>query len=347
MPINSSQYAGLIRHDGQLADLYLDLKNMADILKLFPVTEIGRPRLSARLVDRLPEGGYRDLNENFTEDVGTTKPKEDFTAIYGGKFSVDIAFDDWTQEPMIADEVESNYLAHMRSTALNLTNDVINGDIDTNEKGFDGMQKRLENGDQDSANLIKCASASNLTARQSAAAAISYLEFLDEAMMEVGLYTAPEEGAVRGAILMNKTSYLGHQAAVKISGQTDTQVNLLGYTWANYNGVPIIRTPLLPDRTTEIIGNNISTSDSTGSTRIYIVRLASAPTDDGTDPRELLDNPGGDGFQLIQAGMLKRLEPLRNEMESVQHGYQWQLGVSTVKDSSCVAALENITFAKA
>ena len=219
MPITSAMYEGLVQHDAQLAKLYMDLKNMSDILKLFPVTDIGRSRVSAQLWDVLPTGGYRDINEQFTESLGSTRNKEDLIAIYGGKFPIDIAFDDYTQEPKLEDPVESQYKMHERSTALELMNDVVNGDVDVEKKGFNGLQKRLENGDQDSANLIKCAAASNLLARQSAANAIAYLEFLDEALMEVGMFDAPAAGdsgsAARGAIFMNKKSFLAPRRVVK------------------------------------------------------------------------------------------------------------------------------------
>ena len=353
MPISMSMYQGLLRHDGQLADLFLDLKDQTDILKLFPITDIGAPRLSARSVDRLPQGGYRDLYEQFPEDVMSTKSREDHVALYGGKFPVDIAYDDWTRDPMIGDPVETNYQAHIRASALDLTDDVINSTlIETPEgyKKFHGLHQRLLNGDQDPANLVACASGANLLVRQSAANAVAYFEFLDEAMMEVGLFNAPEESGPRGAILMNKKSFLGHQAAAKVSGLTDTNVNMLGYSWATYNGVPIIRVPLNSQKE-EIISNDATASDATtGGTFVYIVRLAS-PDDPGDganqDPRDLLENPGSDGLQLIQAGMLRRLGPRQKELEQVEYGYQWQLGVSTVTDSSCIAALENIDFSKA
>lgn len=347
MPITSAMYEGLVRHDGQLADLYLDLKEMNDLIKALPITDIAAPRVSARVVDRLPRGGFRDINETFTEDLGTTKSREDGISIFGGKFNIDVAFDDYTSLPRIGDDVESQFMMYERSTSLDLFDQFINGDVDVDQKSFDGIQKRLENGDQDSANLINCASADVLKPRTSATNAIAYLNFLDQALQEVGLLVAANATAVRGAILVNKEFFLAHQHAVKLAGLSPADMNLLGYTFPSYQGIPIIRVPVKPDKSV-ILGNTIDTGSSGGaySTRVYVLRLASAPLVDEFNEQEavaMLQKPGSDGLQLIQAGMLKRFTPVQSTPEQVIHGFQWQLGISTVNDSSCIAALQNIS----
>lgn len=347
MPITSAMYEGLVRHDGQLADLYMDLKEMNDLIKAFPISDIRAPRVSAQVVDRLPRGGFRDLYEEFDEDVGTTKTREDALSIFGGKFPIDVAMEDWTSLPRIGDDVETQFMLYERSASLDLFDQVINGDVDTDPKSFDGLQKRLENGDQDSANLINCASADVLHPIDGGTQALAYLNFLDQALQEVGLLVAANASAVRGVIMMNREFFLAHQHAVKLVGLTPDSMNLLGYTFPQYQGIPIIRVPVKPDKTA-ILGNTIDTGSSGGaySTRIYVARLASAPMVDEFNEQEavaMLQNPGSDGLQLIQAGMLRRFKPTQAVPEKVYHGFQWQLGISTVTDSSCVAALQNIS----
>ena len=133
-----------------------------------------------------------------------------------------------------------------------------------------------------------------------------------------------------------------------MAGLTDNHNHQLGYSWSHHQRVPTHRTPPRAHKTTETQGKDISTRHNTGSTRVYVVRFAEHDDESSTmDPRDQLTNPGSEGLQLIQAGMLKRLGPREKELEQVEYGYQWKLGVSTVTDSSCIAARENLDFSKA
>lgn len=350
MPVSMNDYVNLVRDD-RAAGLFKDLWRMNPLLPLFSVTELGAQTINAQRWDELPTGGFRDLYEEPDASTGTTFPAEDKVAIYMSRFSTDIAFDDYTQEVKYKQPAEQQYDMHMVTMDRTLSDYIVNGDINTNEKAFDGIRKRLTNPKQvDATNTVFWADpteTATLDMTASADNAVAGLNQLDKVLYGIGLYQAQETGKATGALLMNNVAFLGLQRAIALSGLQVNVLDLYGRSWFSYRGIPFIDVGLKVDET-DIILNNYDGPDATGdATEIYALRLSDVESVAGYEEQDIrmpLMEPGN-GFQLIQAGSFKRLGPRVASLTQVEHGIQWQVGVSTVESRRVIGALKGVKFA--
>lgn len=335
MPITLNDYAAQIQ-DNFTRGLFMDMRRMSDILKIFPIVEVGADHVSAAVWDQISEGQFRRINEPYDESRGTLSFREDELAIFGRSFTEDEALAQFNKASLYRDPVEQQFDMLRMGIERGLSYYVINGDRDTSVKEFDGLWKRLYAPYNLAAGQIVSASGNTgteLNVLASAGNAQDFFDALDEAIYNVGLWGSGRVGEAQGAILTNKKGRLGMHKAGRLTGYNIQVVDVLGWQMPTYMGLPIIDVGLRADQSTEIIGNSYTGDDGeTGCSRMYVVRF-SQPDDD-------IMSPGSDGLHLIQAGGLRRLGPIPT-LTTFEHGLEWILGVCTITDSYCVSAVDD------
>jgi hypothetical protein len=336
-PVSIVDYENLIKDPASLG-LFRNLRRMNPIINVVPVVEVGRLVVSGQEWDTLPAMQFRDVNEQFTDDTGTTKPVEERLAVLGGSFKSDRLFDKLNDQ-MYRDPVQQQFDFWNKTIDRGVTDNFFNGDIDTQPKGFNGLYKRFGlTGGFPSASVISASgSTDSLKVHADAASAISFFEKLDEAIYTAGLSGLMVDGTPRGALFLNKTSYLGIQKAAKMTDFSIDQIDLLGYTWKSYAGIPLVDVGVKHDKSTDIILDTYDPGDGgNDSSRIYVCRFS---TPDGD-----IDSPGADGLSLVQAGGYGVLGP-EEYAEYRRWALQWVLGVCHIGDSYCTSVLEDFKMA--
>lgn len=337
MPVSIVDYENLIKDPLSLG-YFKNLRRMNPIINLFPVTNVGSLVVSGQEWDTLPAMQWRDLNEQFTDDTGKTKPTEERLAILGGSFKADKLFKALNQQ-MYQDPEQAQFKFWNTAIDRGLTDYVFNGDIDTNAKAFNGLYKRLKTLSEFGASaVVDCddgGSASHDVFTDAASAEV-FFQHLDEAIYEAGLAGLMVDSVPRGALFMNKKTFLGIQRAAKMIDYSIDQIDYLGYWWKSYSGIPMVDVGLKGDKATEIIGNAYDPGDAGNDcSRIFVVRFA---TPDGD-----IDSPGADGLHLVEAQGYTVLGP-EEYAEYVRWALQWVLGMCHIGDNYCASVLENFAM---
>ena len=339
MPVSLVDYTSLIKDEYTLG-LFEDFYRMSDIVKLFPVVEVGSLVVRGERWKTLPEHDFRKINDTFTDTTGETEPVEDRLAIYGGEFRIDKVYNKLT-DTLLRDPVDLQMDMHNRAMERGIANHIFNGDVDTEPDGFNGLMKRftdLKFAADQRVNVSPGAGA-ELHVHANEANARAFFEGLDEALYMAGLRAAPEKGTAPGAMFLNKESFLGFQKAAIMANLTVYVQDLLGYTWYTYRGIPLVDVGLQRDRATEIIGNAYDPGDGgSDASRIYITRFA--------EPDGAIDSPGSDGLVLVQVGSYESLGP-EEYMTYEKWALQWVLGMAHVGDDHCAALVEGFEMAAA
>jgi hypothetical protein len=337
MPISVVDYENLIEDPFTLG-LFRDFVRMNPIIKVFPVVQKAALKVTGQVIDELPTPAYRDLNEQFSDSKGTTKPVEERPAVLGGSFNSDELFDE-LDAAMYRDPVDQQFDMWNIAIDRQLTNDVFNGDIDSNPKAFNGLYKRFGlTGGFPSASLVSASpgAGASLDVLTSSTTATTFLNFVDDAMYEADLWGSGIEGTPKGALFMNKAVFKGFQRAAKLAGLSLYTVDLLGYTWHSYMGIPLVDVGVQRDRSTEIILNTYDPGDAGNDcSRIYCCRFSQANGD--------VDSPGAGGLSLLQASPYRKLGPQDN-LESLRYVLQWVVGLVHIGDSHCAACLEDFAM---
>lgn len=339
MPVSIVDYENLIQDEASLG-LFQNLRRMNKIVNLVPIVDVSSLVVSGQEWDTLPTMQWRDVNEQFTDDTGKTKPVEERLAILGGSFKSDRLFDELNQR-MYRDPVQMQFDFWNKAIDRGVTTNFFNGDIDTNPKGFNGLYKRFGlAGGFPSGNVVSASgSTDSLKVHATEASAQQFFEKLDEAIYLAGLEGLLVSGTPRGALFMNKTSYLGFQKAAKMTKYSLDNLDLLGYTWKAYNGIPLVDVGVQGDKSTEIILDTYDPGDAgNDASRIYVCRFA-APDGD-------IESPGADGLSIVQAHAYKVLGP-EEYAEYRRWALQWVLGICHIGDSYCGAVLEDFKMAAA
>ena len=335
MPITMNDYANLIQDDLALG-LYKNLVRMSDVLKLFPVVEVGAFVVTGQRWSTLPTHDFRKLNASFTESTGTTEPTEDRLAIFGGKFTADEAFAQASKLKLFRDPVQQQFDMHTVAMERGLMDNVINGDIDTEPDGFNGLFKRVDTAEFPARQRINWSDTASYDVLTDATHAQQFFKKLDLAMFRAGLWGATKTGGAKGALLMNSDSFLGIQDAARLAGYSLYTKDVLGYTWQTYRDVPLVDVGYKRDMSTEIILNTYNPGDAGNDcTRIYCVRF--------TEPDGEVESPGSDGLTLVQAGTFRRLGPVET-LTAKEYGMEWILGLAHVGDDYCVSLLEEFAW---
>lgn len=335
MPISIVDYENLLQDETSLG-LFQNLRRMNKIINLVPIVDVGSLVVSGQEWDTLPTMQWRDLNEQFTDDTGKTKPVEERLAILGGSFKSDVVYGKLSQR-QYRDPVEQQFDFWNKAIDRGVTTNFFNGDIDTNPKGFNGIYKRMGLDFPSSQIISASGTTASLDVLTSADTAEEFFAKLDEAMYTAGLTgMLGTDGAAPGALFMNKATYLGIQRAAKMIDFSLDQLDLLGYWWKGYSNVPMVDVGLQYDQSTEIILNTYDPGDAGNDcSRIYCVRF-SAPDGD-------IESPGADGLSLIQATGYEVLGP-EQYAEYERWVLQWILGMCHIGDNYCASVLEDFAM---
>lgn len=336
MPVSIVDYESLIKDPTSLG-LFRNLRRMNKIINLVPIVGVGSLVVSGQEWDTLPTMQWRDINEQFTDDTGKTKPAEERLAILGGSFKIDTLYGD-LKDQKYRDPAQLQFDFWNKAITRGLTMNFFNGDIDSNPKGFNGLYKRLSGLSEFGASAVVSASgaSSSLDVFTNQASAQQFFEKLDEAIYEAGLDGLGVDSTPRGALFTNKAGYLGIQKAAKLTGYSINTVDLLGMTWKEYGGLPLVDVGLQGDKTTEIILNTYDPGDAGNDcSRIYVTRFA-APDGD-------IDSPGADGLVLVEAHPYKVLGP-EQYAEYERWVMQWVLGICHIGDNYCASVLEDFAW---
>ena len=337
MPISSVDYASLIK-DSMAQGLYENLFRMNDVLKLFPITEVGSLVVRGERWATLPTPGFRKLNDTYTESTGTTEPVEDRLAIVGSRFTEDDAYDQ-LKDPLYRDPVQLQFDMHLKSKERFLAQEIINGDISSTADGFDGLVTRLADTSKFAAAQSIQASSGNDTLKvlADAASARTFFDKFEEAAYQCGLHGVTEGGNAKGAAFMNKTTLLGIQQAARLAGYTMYTKDVLGYTWPAFLNIPFVDVGLQRDKSTEIISSAMTALDAgSDSTHIIFARFA--------QPDGHIESPGSDGISIVQAGGFRRLGPIET-LTATEWGWEWIMGLASIGDEYCLSRLHNFTMA--
>ena len=337
MPVSVVDYENLI-DDPLSLGLFRNLVRLNPIVKLFPVVQKASLKVQGQEWDELPTPEFRDINEQFSDSTGKTKPVEERPAILGGSFTIDKVFDD-LDTALYRDPAQQQFDMWNKAIDRDLTDNIFNGDIDTEPKGFNGLYKRfgITGGFPSAAQVSASPGAgASLDVLTSATTAQTFFNFLDEAMYEANLWSSGREGVASGALFMNKDTFIKFQRAAKLAGYSLYTVDLLGYTWHTYMGIPLVDVGLKYDKSTEIILSNYDPGDAGNDcSRIYCCRFSQADGD--------VESPGSDGLSLLQAAPYKVLGP-EDYAEYQRWALQWIVGLVHIGDSYCASVLEDFAM---
>lgn len=336
MPVSIVDYESLIKDPLSLG-MFQNLRRMNDILKLFPVVDVGSLVVRGEKWSTLPTHAFRSLNEDLTDSTGTTEPEEERLAIAGGMFKVDKAYQK-LKTPLYRDPAQQQLDMHNKGLNRFITYNVINGDVDDDPKGFNGLYARFASGEFGADQVVSASGTTDsLKVLADATNARQFFDKLDRAIYAAGLFETPESNTARGALLMNKESYLGIQAAARLAGYSLYVKDLLGYTWTSYRNLPFVDVGLKSDQSTEIIGNTYDPGDSgNDSSRIFVVRFSEADGD--------IESPGSDGCAILQAGSYEVLGP-EDHLTYEYMGIQWIMGIGHIGDDYAAALLDDFKMA--
>ncbi len=155
-------------------------------------------------------------------------------------------------------------------------------------------------------------------------------------MYEADLWGSGIDGTPKGALFMNKKTFLGFQQAARLAGYSLYTVDLLGYTWHSYMGIPLVDVGFKRDKSTEIILNTYDPGDAGNDcSRIYCVRFSPADGD--------IDSPGAGGLSLLQAQPYSVLGP-EDYAEYQRWALQWIVGLVHIGDNHSAAVLEEFAM---
>jgi hypothetical protein len=111
------------------------------VLERIPFMDVAGNAYSFNREQTLPGIAFRDYNEIYTESTGVVQQSTEVLKIFGGTARVDRALVKTQGNLNDLRAVQTNMKA--KAAALDWTKNFFKGDITTNPKGFDGLEKRL------------------------------------------------------------------------------------------------------------------------------------------------------------------------------------------------------------
>lgn len=222
-----------------------------DLMRIMPFMDIPGNSYSYNTENKLPNIGFRGINEGYTAGVGVINPATERLRIVGGELDVD-NFLITTLGESVRDAQEA---MKVKALSLYLADQVINGNSLTNVRSFDGLRVRIGGSQLIPAN----------TAAPSANSALS-LEALDAAIDEV-------DGA--NALIMSKAMKrkINTAARTNVGGDIETTIDQFGFQVSMYNGIPmyIVDDNHLGQRIVDF--NEVGPGGGTTSTSIYVANF--------------------------------------------------------------------------
>jgi len=233
----------------------------SDILRVLPFSPVAGGSLSYNIEETLPGIGFRGVNESYTESTGILNPQVEVMKIAGG----DLDVDNFIIQTRGAEQRAVQEAMKVKALALSWTKTFIKGDTETNQREFDGLQKRLT-GD---ALILNHATGAGLS-----------LAKLDEAIDAVDNPTH---------LIMSKSVRRRLTVAARtasVGGDVTYTIDEFGKQVAMYNGLPI----LIADKdntNTDILGF----TETGSTTSVYVVSFGeesvSGLENGGMDVRDL------------------------------------------------------------
>ena len=135
--------AALGRDEALKATIMELFARSSDILQYMPFENITGNALTFNREKTLPGIAFRGLNEAYTESTGQLDRITESLAIGGG----DVDVDKFLVDTSGMDQRAVQEAMKVKALALNITKEIVKGDVVTTPKGFDGMQVRCT-GDQ-------------------------------------------------------------------------------------------------------------------------------------------------------------------------------------------------------
>ena len=115
----------------------------SEILNVIPFHDVGGLSETYMEEAKLPSVGFRGINESFgNQDIGILNPKTEILKIAGGEIDVDTVL---LKGPNKAQVRTSQETMKIKSLALRIGANMINGNSDINKREFDGLRRRIVN----------------------------------------------------------------------------------------------------------------------------------------------------------------------------------------------------------
>ncbi|MDD5053426.1 MAG: hypothetical protein PHO27_11895 [Sulfuricurvum sp.] len=224
----------------------------SDLMANLPFEDITGNALKFDREKMLPGVAFRGVNEAYTESTGEVEKVIESLAIAGGDLDVDV----FLVKTGGANQRAIQEQLKIKALSLNLTKQFIKGDVDTDPKGFDGLQVRCT-GDQ----LIN----SSATAGSTAALSLAKLDEVIDAVDE------PTH------LIMNKTMRRRLSSAARVStvgGYITYDLDAFGRRVTRYNDIPILIADKDEDNQEILAFTESGSGDGTEMTSIYCVSFA-------------------------------------------------------------------------
>ena len=113
----------------------------SSMLELLPFMDIAGNAYAYNLEESLPGIAFRDVNEAYAESTGVINQKTETLKIAGGDVDVDRFIIQTRSNINDVRAIHTEMKA--KALALAITNEIFNGDVANNAKGFDGLKKRI------------------------------------------------------------------------------------------------------------------------------------------------------------------------------------------------------------
>ncbi len=275
--------ADLARQSKQPLQKYIlqNLLRYSDLMALVPFFDTDTLTSIVVRWKSLPSVGYRRIGGGYSESTGTTEQVSEGVYGLGGDILFDKVFE--LVKNTIEDPKKTQTNMKIKAVAYEFNNLFVNGDHAVNVDMPEGVNKRVAAylpGRQS----ISIGSALDVTA--STANENKFIDYLHALVDLAGLRGAPmvygkgaSRGYKKGALLMNRDTYLGVEKVLRRLSLLDTTQDNYGRTFDMFANVPLVDVGLKGDQSTELIAN--SYGGGSNETRIYAVRFAEQEGDDG------------------------------------------------------------------
>lgn len=221
----------------------------SDILLNLPFENISGNAKKFNREKALPNVGFRGVNEGYTTSHANLDPQTESLVITGGDLDVDKFIVD-TQGGM--EQRAYQEAAQIRSLSLAWTNKFIKGDVQSNNREFNGLQVRVSGSQK-------------IAAGNTANGSALSLEALDEAIDQTLNPTH---------LIMNKAMRRRLTQAARnpnVSGYITYEKDAFGRSVTKYNDLPILIVDLDHTNTEILPFTEAATSGTATATSIYVV----------------------------------------------------------------------------
>lgn len=229
----------------------------------------------------LPGTGFRTVNEAWVESTGVLNQENESLVILGGDADVD-RFIERVKSGSIGSHRAYQTRQKVKSAQATYVNELFNGDVNLNPKGFDGLRKRLVG--------------SQVIDSQTAATSEAFLDELDDLFAQV-------DGGVPDVVYANQTQIAKLKSlGRKVGGAEYIMSEITGKREFTWNGVPFV------DPGQHWTGREILPVTADGGD-FYAVKFASGENDPG-----ILGITNG-GVQVYDLGELQEKPAYRVRIE--------------------------------